>query len=120
MSKYTNSKQRCDIEYRGYLVSVIEILNFEFIWNLVLVFWFFTINYVKTISKAFERSIVYYSNFRAPDLIREKFSGGPDIKGTYKNCRKIKRKFKMQQHLQKARIDAGGYFVVNREKLGSK
>jgi hypothetical protein len=22
------------------------------------------------------------------------FSGGPDIKGTYKNCRKIKRKFR--------------------------
>jgi len=38
-------------------------------------------------------------NFRAPDLSRENFLGGPDIKGIYKNCRKIKRKFKMQQHL---------------------
>ena len=32
-------------------------------------------------------------NFRAPDLSRISFSGGLDIKGTYKNCRKIKRKF---------------------------
>jgi hypothetical protein len=39
------------------------------------------------------------SNFRAPDLIRKKFSGGPGIKETYKNWRKIKREFKMQQHL---------------------
>ena len=38
-------------------------------------------------------------NFRAPDLSRENFLGGPDIKGIYKNCRKIKRKFKMQQNL---------------------
>ena len=38
-------------------------------------------------------------NFRAPDLSRENFLGGPDIKGIYKNCRKIKRKFKMQHHL---------------------
>jgi len=38
-------------------------------------------------------------NFRAPDLSRIVYSGGPDIKGTYKNCRKIKRKFKMQQYL---------------------
>ena len=27
-------------------------------------------------------SIKIRPNFRAPDLIREKFSGGPDIKGT--------------------------------------
>jgi hypothetical protein len=26
--------------------------------------------------------------FRVPDLIREKFSGGLDIKGNYKNCNK--------------------------------
>ena len=39
------------------------------------------------------------ANFRAPDLSRENFLGDPDIKGIYKICRKIKRKFKMQQHL---------------------
>ena len=33
-------------------------------------------------------------NFKAPDLFREKFSKGPDIEGTYKNCRKIKRRFR--------------------------
>ena len=44
MIKNTNSKQRYDIEYTNYFVSVIEILNFEFIWNLVLVFWFFATN----------------------------------------------------------------------------
>jgi hypothetical protein len=42
-------------------------------------------------------------NFRAPDLSRISFSGGPDIKGTYKKCRNIKRKFKMQQSLSKIR-----------------
>ena len=40
MTKNTNSKQRYDIEYKQYFVSVIEILNFEFICNLVLVYWF--------------------------------------------------------------------------------
>jgi hypothetical protein len=49
------------------------------------------------------------NKFRAPDLIREKFSGGPDIKGTYKNCRKIMRKFKMQQHLSKASSENLGF-----------
>jgi hypothetical protein len=43
-------------------------------------------------------------NFRgAPDLSRISFSGGPDIKGTYKKCRNIKRNFKMQQSLLKIR-----------------
>ncbi len=37
MTKNTNSNQRYDIEYTHYFVSVIEILNFEFICNLVLV-----------------------------------------------------------------------------------
>ena len=49
MTKNTNSKQRYHIEYTHYFVSLIEILNFEFIWNLparrlsggVLVYWFF-------------------------------------------------------------------------------
>jgi hypothetical protein len=40
------------------------------------------------------------------------------MKGIYKNCRKIKRKFKMQQHLLKDSIGAGGYCLANREKLG--
>jgi len=34
-------------------------------------------------------------NFRDPEPSRISFFGVPDIKGTYKNCRKIKRKFKM-------------------------
>jgi len=38
-------------------------------------------------------------NFRAPDLSGKNFSGGPNIKGYDKNCRIIKRKFKMQQNL---------------------
>ena len=38
-------------------------------------------------------------NFRAPDLSRISFSGDPDNNRTYKNCRKIKRKFKMQPYL---------------------
>jgi hypothetical protein len=29
----------------------------------------------------------------APDLGRITFSGSPDVNGTYKNCRKTKRKF---------------------------
>ena len=33
------------------------------------------------------------NNFRAPDLNRKNFLVGPDTKVTYKNCRKIKRKF---------------------------
>ncbi len=40
MTKNTNSKQRYDIEYTHYFVSVIEILNFEFVCNLVLVYCF--------------------------------------------------------------------------------
>jgi hypothetical protein len=40
-------------------------------------------------------------NFRAPDLSQEIFSGGLDIRRTYKNCSKNKRKFKMQQSLLK-------------------
>ena len=43
MTQNTNSKQRYDFEYINQFVSVIEILNFEFIWNLVLVFCFFAI-----------------------------------------------------------------------------
>ena len=51
MTKNTNSKQREDLEYTNHFVSVIEILNFEFIWDLlarrfsggVLVYWFFAI-----------------------------------------------------------------------------
>ena len=35
MTKTTNSKQRYDNDFADYLVSVIEILNFEFIWNLL-------------------------------------------------------------------------------------
>ena len=45
------------------------------------------------------RTGVISTNFRAPGLSRENFLRGFDIKGIYKNFRKIKRKFKMQQHL---------------------
>ena len=38
-------------------------------------------------------------NFKAPDLSRISFSGGPDIKGTYKNCKEIKRKFKLSENV---------------------
>ena len=51
MTKDTNSKQRYDINLSDYFVSVIEILNFEFIWNLVLVYWFFDIKCTKRIIK---------------------------------------------------------------------
>ena len=40
-------------------------------------------------------------NFRAPDLRRIHFSEDFDIKGIYNNCRKIKRKFMIQQYLHK-------------------
>jgi len=33
-------------------------------------------------------------NFKAPALSWKNVSGGPDIKGTYKKCRKIKRKLR--------------------------
>jgi hypothetical protein len=32
-------------------------------------------------------------NFKAPDLSQISFSGGLNVKGTYKNFRKIKREF---------------------------
>ena len=51
MTKNTNPKQRCVIEYTNSLVSVIEIWNFEFAWNLVLVIWFFAIRNTEIISK---------------------------------------------------------------------
>ena len=41
MTKRTNSKREDYIKYSRYLVSVIGILNFEFIWVLVLVICFF-------------------------------------------------------------------------------
>ena len=44
MTKNTNSKLRDDIQFTDYLVSVIEILNFEFIWNLDLEHWFLQSN----------------------------------------------------------------------------
>ena len=53
------------------------------------------------------------ANFRAPDLIREKFSGNPDIKGTYKNSRTIMRKFKVQQILSNIND------TINRKKVVS-
>jgi len=40
MTKNTNSKYRSTNEYTNYLVLNIGILNFLFIWNLVLVYWF--------------------------------------------------------------------------------
>ena len=44
MTQITNSKQRYDVKYPNRFVSVIGILNFEFIWNLVLVYWYFVNN----------------------------------------------------------------------------
>ena len=58
MTKNTNSKQRYNIEFTDYLVSVIEILNFEFNWNLVLEHWFFTVKCIKII---FKRIICVYT-----------------------------------------------------------
>ena len=48
-------------------------------------------------------------NFRAPDLSRKNFSGGPDIKRTYEKCSENKRKFKMQQGLSKIRNKIQNY-----------
>ena len=55
MTKNTNSKQRYDIVSTDYSVSVIEILNFEFVWNLVLVYWYFAIKCIKKITKGLNR-----------------------------------------------------------------
>jgi hypothetical protein len=43
MTKNTNSKHGSTNEYANYLVSSIGILNFVFIWNLVLVYWYFAL-----------------------------------------------------------------------------
>jgi hypothetical protein len=47
MTKITSSKQRGAIEYTNILVSVIEILNFLFVWKLVLGYWYFAIKFTK-------------------------------------------------------------------------
>jgi hypothetical protein len=44
MTKNINLKHRSTNEYTNYLVSNIGILNFLFIWNLVLVYWYFALN----------------------------------------------------------------------------
>ena len=51
MTKNTNSKQSCGIEYTNSLAAVIGASNFEFIWNLVLVIWFFVIRKTEMIIK---------------------------------------------------------------------
>ena len=38
-------------------------------------------------------------DFGAPNLSRISFSGGPDIKGTYKICNENKRKFKLSENV---------------------
>jgi hypothetical protein len=43
MTKNSNSKQRRVSEFTDLLVSVIGISDFEFICNLVLVYWYFTV-----------------------------------------------------------------------------
>ena len=44
MTKNINLKHRSTNEYTKYLVLNIGILNFLFIWNLVLVYWYFALN----------------------------------------------------------------------------